>query len=231
MNDKAPSTESELVEFVHAIDVRAPDSLHRRVESLVAESRPLGRRRRTGSGRSFRLAPRLAATGAIAAALAAVAIAVGLSGGGSPTLSQSQAVALTLRPATETAPPESTRNHTELAAAVEGVSFPYWEGRLGWRSTGARTDRVGGRNVTTVFYADGHGHRIGYAIVAGSPPPRSAGGVVRSRGGTSYRLLAENGVPAVVWLRRGHLCVVSARGVSGATLLRLASWADRSSVA
>jgi hypothetical protein len=231
MNDKAPSTESELVEFVHAIDVRAPDSLHRRVESLVAESRPLGRRRRRTSGRSFRLAPRLAAAGAIAAAVAAVAIAVGLSGGGSPTLSQSQAVALTLRPATETAPPESTRNHAELAAAVEGVSFPYWEGRLGWRSTGARTDRVGGRNVTTVFYADGHGHRIGYAIVAGSPPPRSAGGVVRWRGGTSYRLLAENGVPAVVWLRRGHLCVVSARGMSGATLLRLASWADRSAVA
>ena len=111
---------------------------------------------------------------------------------------------------------------------MEGVSFPYWEGRLGWRSTGSRSDRVGGRNVTTVFYADGHGHRIGYAIVAGSPPPRSAGGVVQWRGGTPYRLLAENGVPAVVWLRRGHLCVVSARGVSGATLLRLASWAERS---
>jgi hypothetical protein len=229
MKDQAPSTEAELVEFVRAIDVRAPDSLHRRVESLVAGSRPRGRRPRAGSvGRSFRLAPRLAAAGAIAGAVAAVAIAVGLSGGGSSTLSQRQAVALTLRPATQAAPAESTINHTELAAAVEGVSFPYWEGRLGWRSTGARTDRVGGRTVRTIFYSDGRGHRIGYAIVAGSPPQRPSGGVVQWRGSTPYRLLAENGVPAVVWLRHHHLCVVSARGVSGATLLRLASWADRS---
>jgi hypothetical protein len=29
----------------------------------------------------------------------------------------------------------------------------------------------------------------------------------------------------VTWLRDGHLCVLSGRGVSGATLLRLASWA------
>ena len=46
------------------------------------------------------------------------------------------------------------------------------------------------------------------------------------RGGTPYRLLAENGVPVVSWLRDGHLCVISGRGVNGATLLRLASWDD-----
>ncbi len=46
------------------------------------------------------------------------------------------------------------------------------------------------------------------------------------RGGVSYRLLTENGVAVVTWLRDGHLCVVSGRGVSSATLLRLASWSD-----
>ena len=51
------------------------------------------------------------------------------------------------------------------------------------------------------------------------------------RDGTPYRLLTVNGTHVVTWLRDGHLCVVSGRGVNGATLLRLASWDDRRSVA
>jgi hypothetical protein len=81
--------------------------------------------------------------------------------------------------------------------------------------------------ITTVFYADGRGRRIGYAIVAGSPAPRISGGVVRWRNGTPYRLETQSGAPVVTWLRSGHLCVVSGRGVSSATLLRLASWNER----
>ena len=73
------------------------------------------------------------------------------------------------------------------------MPFPYWEERFGWRSTGARNDRIGGRAVTTVFYADGRGHRIGYAIVAGPRAPSISGGVVRWRNGTAYRLLRQNG--------------------------------------
>jgi hypothetical protein len=161
---------------------------------------------------------------------AAVVVAVS-STGGSPALSQQQAVALTRRAATLSAPAESTTNHTELAAAVDGVSFPYWGDRFGWRSTGSRSDRVGGRTVRTVFYADGRGHRVGYAIVAGSGAPRSSGGVVSWRAGTPYRLLAEHGVRVVVWLRSGHMCVLSGPGVSGATLLRLASWGEHGSIA
>ena len=41
------------------------------------------------------------------------------------------------------------------------------------------------------------------------------------------RLLTENGAAVVSWLRDDHLCVISGRGVSSATLLRLASWSDR----
>jgi hypothetical protein len=228
MTDPRPSTESELVDFVRAVDVAAPASLHRKVESLIDGARPAPRRSRAGS---FGIAPRLAAAGAVAAAAVAVAITVGSSGGGSSTLSQRDAVALTLSPATQSAPRESPSNRTALAEAVEGVSFPYWGQRLGWRTVGARRDRVGGRTVTTVFYADRRGRRVGYAIVGGSPAPRPAGGVVRWRSGTPYRLLVQNGVPAVSWLRGGHLCVVSGRGMSGATLLRLASWDAAGSVA
>ncbi|MCW2970968.1 MAG: hypothetical protein JWO23_2095, partial [Solirubrobacterales bacterium] len=38
MTEQRPSTESELVEFVRSIDVRAPDSLHREVQSLIGAS-------------------------------------------------------------------------------------------------------------------------------------------------------------------------------------------------
>ena len=138
-----------------------------------------------------------------------------------------QAAAPTLRAATLPAPPESSANHAQLAVAVDGVPFPYWEDRFGWRSTGTRSDRIDGRTVTTVFYSDAAGRRIGYAILAGTPAPRIDGGVVAWRGGVPYRLLTANGAAVVTWLRDGRLCVVSGRGVSSATLLKLASWSDR----
>jgi hypothetical protein len=237
----AESSESEIVDFIRSSDVRAPDSLHRQVESLIANRsprsarRPHGARERSaaapfGAGRS-RIGPRLAAGGAIAAALIALAVAVGLNDGGSSTLSVHDASALALRPATAAAPAESNANHRALAAAVDGVAFPYWEERFGWRSTGARTDHIDGHTVTTIFYGDSHGRRIGYAIIAGRAPSQGSGGVVAWREGTQYRLLTQNGRPVVSWLRDGHLCVVSGHGVDGATLLRLASWDDRRSVA
>jgi len=237
MTDRRPQTESELVEFVRAIDAPAPDSLHREVESLLASRSQLARRRRIAGSigsafGSFGSSQRLAAAGALAAAAAiAIAIAASSGGGASSALSLRTASALTLRPATAPAPSESMSDRAQLAVAVDGVSFPYWEERFGWRSAGARTDRVGGRSVTTVFYVDGRGSRIGYAIVGGTPAPASSGGLIAWRDKTPYRLLTENGAPVVTWLRDGHLCVVSGRDVSSATLLRLASWGDGGSVA
>jgi hypothetical protein len=231
MSEPRPRTESELVELLRSIDVRAPDDLHRKVESLIAARSPSAGRRwffqRPLRARRSGLALGLAAI----AAVVAIAVAIGLNAGGATTLSLRQASALTLRPATVPAPAESPSNNAELAAAVEGVPFPYWEERFGWRSTGARTDRLGGRAVTTVFYEDTHGRRIGYAIVAGTPAPRLTGGAVAWRSGVPYRLMSENGAPVVSWLRDGRMCVVSGRGVDSATLLRLASWNDRGSVA
>jgi hypothetical protein len=216
MTELPPRTESELLELVRSSDVRAPDSLHQQVEALIAS------RRRRG----LPPPPRLLGAIAGATAVVAVALAVALSGGGSPTISMGQAAAPTLRAATLPAPPESSAHHAQLAAAVDGVKFPYWEDRFGWRSTGARTDRVDGRAVTTVFYADSSGRRIGYAILAGTPAPRIGGGTIASRDGVPYRLLTEHGAAAVTWVRDGHLCVISGRGVSNATLLRLASWSE-----
>ncbi|MHB8234475.1 MAG: hypothetical protein ACYDHT_07465 [Solirubrobacteraceae bacterium] len=235
MTEPRAKTEAELVEQIRAIDVPAPESLHRRIDAMIAAKPSRGGVRdttRSGdrSGRPFGLAPRLAAVGAITAVVLALALAVGLSGGSS-TLSVRDASVVTLRGATAAPPAESTSNRRELTASVDGVSFPYWGGHFGWRSTGSRTDTIDGRAVTTVFYANRSGQRVGYAIASGSAPAQVSGGVVAMRDGKPYRLLTVNGVAVVTWMRNGRLCVVSGRGISGDRLLALASWDDHRSVA
>ncbi len=232
-----PADEAELIELVRSIDLPAPASLHRKVDAMIAErsgtgsARPAHARTPQGSAtRPFGLAPRLAAVGAIAAAVVALAVAFSL-GGSSSTLSVRDAAALTHLSATHPAPAENSRDRRELAATVDGVAFPYWGGHLGWHTTGSRADRIDGRTVTTIFYENSHGKRIGYSIVAGGAPSQGSGGVVSRRDGTPYRLLTIDGSPVVTWLRNGHLCVVSGRGIGGATLLRLASWDEHRSQA
>lgn len=220
-----PLNESELIEFIHAIDEPAPERVHRRTEALLA------RHARTGTGsRTLRL--RLGAVGALASVAALVVVLVlSATPGGSGSFSLQSATALTLRPATAPAPHESAVHRAQLTASVDGISFPYWGERFGWRSSGSRTDRLGGHAVKTVFYSDRAGQRIGYAIFAGTPAPRIGSGHARWRAGTEYRLSSSGGARVVTWLRGGHLCVVAGHGVSAATLLRLASWDDRGSPA
>jgi hypothetical protein len=228
MTDLRPRTEAELVELLRASDVRAPERLHRRIESMVAArsaarwrvglsvlAGPYGAR-----GTSF--ARRLGAVGALATVVAAVLV-IALAGGGGGSLSLQQATALTLASPKAPPPLESTSNRSQLMMAVQGVHFPYWEEHFGWRSTGQRTDHVGGRTVTTVFYANRRGQQIGYAIVAGTPAPRMTGGVLTWN---RYRVFTVQGAHVITWKRSGRLCVLSGRGVDRATLLRLASWGE-----
>lgn len=208
-----------------AATVKAPESLHRRVHEMVADAQT---RTPTRRRRGWTMPARhLAVAGASALAVGAV-LAVTLSGGGGGgALTPQAAAALALGSATHPAPGESAGNRSELTASVGGVAFPYWKERFGWRSAGARTDRVGGRSVTTVFYSNAQGRRIGYAIASGRAPAVSGGTVVR-RWGVSYRVLGQDGATMVTWQRGGHLCVVAGRGVSARTLLNLASWGSRS---
>lgn len=230
MTDMPSNIEDEqerIAELVRSFDAPAPQSLHRRIDSLVADHRDSRQARRyLGQRLSF---PVLSGVGAIAVvAVIVLAIAFGSGGGsGAAALTVGQTVAPTLRAATLPAPRESLTRHAQLDAAVDGVPFPYWGERFGWHSTGARADRIDGRAVTTVFYANSGGQRVGYAIFAGAPMSKR-GGAVTWRDGVSYRLFNENGVAVVTWLRDGHLCVVSGRGVSSATLLSLASWREGS---
>jgi hypothetical protein len=169
-------------------------------------------------------ARRLALAGAAALAAAGAVLAVTLpGGGGGAALTPTAAAALALGPATLPPPRESASNRAELAASVGGAAFPYWKERFGWRGSGARSDTLGGRAVTTVFYSNPSGQRIGYAIVAG-PAPSPGSGTVVERWGIPYRLSAHDGANVIVWRRGGHLCVMAGRGVSPQTLLSLASW-------
>jgi hypothetical protein len=226
MPSNVEDDQQRIAKLVRSFDAPAPQSLHQRIDSLVAGHED-HRHARRYLGQRLSL-PVLTGVGAIAVVAAIVlAIAFNSSGGssGAAALTVGQTIAPTLRAATLPAPRESLTRHAQLDAAVDGVPFPYWGERFGWHSTGARAGRIDGRTVTTVFYANSGGQRVGYAIFAGAPMPKT-GGVVTWRGGVSYRLFDEHGVAVVTWLRNGHLCVVAGRGVSSATLLRLASWSE-----
>lgn len=227
MSERVPNTESELVRFVRAIDVRAPQDLHGRIEALVTErSAPSGEgARAAGSAAGPSWLPRRVGAAAIAAAIVLVALVVALtSTGGSTAVSTGRAYALTQGIAAMRAPqPDPSADGAGLAARVEDVAFPNWEARYGWRSAGERIGRVGGRAVTTVFYETYGGRRIGYAIVAGTPAPSIGGGMVRRVDGASYRVSSVNGGHIVTWLRNGRLCVIGGADVSAGTLVALAS--------
>ena len=52
MSDPRPTPEDELIERIRSIDVRAPESLHRKVESMIADkTRGLAKAARSASGR------------------------------------------------------------------------------------------------------------------------------------------------------------------------------------
>lgn len=226
MSEEPRPTETDIAAL--AATVRAPEALHERVREMVDAA--VERERQAKRSRALRI-PRLRLVG-VTATLAAIAAAIALvvAGGGSGTPALQQAMALALSPARMTAPSESKLHSSQLDIAVEGVAFPYWEERFGWRSSGARIDRLADRSVTTVFYSDAAGRRIGYAIVSGRAWA-SRGGTVIWRTGVPYRLLTRDGAEVVTWPRDGRLCVIAGRGMSSTTLLRLASWGAKPSAA
>ncbi len=221
MNEPRPRDETELSELISSIDVPAPAGLHERVEALIDEAHA-GRSPVARHPLAFRLGG-----GTLAVAVVVVAILVALGGSSPEGLGVQQTAALALSGATMPAPAENPSARQQLSAAVEGIPFPYWREKFGWRSTGSRLDHRDGRAIQTVFYSDASGKRVGYAIVGGSPAPSAGAGEVRWLGGTPYHLTRLGGAGVVSWIRDGHLCVVSGRGVSPERLLALASWQER----
>jgi len=196
--------EQAIVRALHsaATTERAPARLRERLERQRLE----GRRARSGWGLPW-LGSR--AWSAVAATtLAAVAAAALLIPGGTPGApSISAAAALASRGSTLTAPgPDPTAPYL-LSARVENLHFPNWEEqRAGWAAVGARTDRLGNRDVTTVYYKRGH-QTVAYSIVS-SPELASTG----------VRTFMHNGRTVFTWRESGHTCLLSGVGVPASTL-------------
>ena len=203
----------------HAAAVEAPAGLRARIEAERARRQAPARRSR------FVWWGGLAGATALAVALALVISLPGNPGG--PTVAE--AATLVTLPATEPAPPREPGSVTLLARSVEGVPYPNWAVKFGWRATGARVDRIDGRDATTVFY-EKKGRRIGYTIVTGKPLPEPEYAPRVRREGTWIKLFRSEGHPAVTWLRGGHTCILGGPGVRHATLTKLAAWDGRGTV-
>lgn len=222
--ERSPELAARLAEQRRAVaavrgaaeSVTAPADLRARIPSAAqARVRPARRRRYAWAG------------GVAVAAVAALALVLALPDNvpGGPTVAEAAVVAT--RPAAEPAP--HAAGPTLLARDVEGVTFPNWTRKFGWKAVGSRVDTLEGRTVTTVFY-EKHGRRVGYAIVAGSAlkDPKNANTVRRE--GTKLRLLTLDGRRVVTWQRRHHTCILSGGGVGTATLTKLAAWKGRGTI-
>jgi hypothetical protein len=196
---------------LRGLNLQAPASLRAR---LVAEAPGPSR----GSARR-----RLALGGALAGAAAAAVLAVVLvlaGGPGSPTVVEGARLAE--RPSTGAVAIDPS-NPKLLAANVEGVPFPNWSRKFGWRQAGIRSDGLGDREARTVLYEHA-GKRIAYTIVSGDGIAAPSDATITKRNGVNLHSLSDRGRRVVTWWRDGRTCVLSASNVGNRELLKLASW-------
>jgi hypothetical protein len=193
---------------VRALEVRAPAALRARVEAERAAAAAPRRRVRFGAALAG------------AAAVVVLALALTLPGGaGGPSVVE--AAELSTREPTDPAPRPA--GPKVLAASNEGLPFPDWAERFGWRASGERRDEIDGREAVTVFY-EKEGARVAYTIVSGEALERPADADAARRADTQLRVLEEDGRTVVTWERDGHTCVLSGAGTPTAKLLDLAAW-------
>ena len=187
--------------------------------SLAASVATQARDARGGRKRS--LMPRLMLGGVAAAAASAILLVLVLGGGtGGPTVAD--AAELAGLPASGPAPQRVDGHPNRLNAEVEGVWFPDFARRYGWRAGGVRHDRIDGRDATVVYYRRS-GQEIAYVIVSGGSLPNPSAVSETVRRGVEYGGFSSQGHPAVTWERVGHTCVLTG-AASDAELLTLASW-------
>jgi hypothetical protein len=207
-SDREAADERRIAELLSAAEAPAPATLHAFTAQLVAERQP--------KARSPRVRRRIIIIDSLALGAAAVAVVLGLifaAGTTAPTAVRAARIAL-----------DSASGATPraLVAAGTSITFPDWSAR-GWPTSGTRSDRLGGRTVTTEYYrayqAPG---AIGYAIVSGAPVSWGESGRMVSRRHGDYLLLDSGGAHIVAWVQGGHTCVLASRTASDSMLLRFA---------
>jgi hypothetical protein len=210
----ARAREGEALIAAAVADVQAPQSLREAIErdrQRAAARVPFWRRHRWI----------LAASGA-AAALAVVASVLSIGGGpAEPSLTDVYAAAH-LAP-TEAAPGPAGGDPPVLAAKVDNIDFPDWQEKFGWKAVGQRDDTVADRPVTTVFYRNPDGAKLGYAIVSGDALEGDPSGQTVTRGDNTYHVAHEGERTTVTWTQDGQTCVITtASPVPPANLVDLA---------
>lgn len=208
-----PDEPHRLGELIGSRRVAAPERLRQKVAEM--QERPP--KRRWGPALALGLLA-LAATAILASAL--------LLGGrgdeeGEPT-AVAQAAAASLRPPLRPAPLLRSGRPGLLDVEADGLRFPDWAPRFGFRAAGVRVDSVAGRRVISVLYVRGQ-TRLGYAIAARPALPLPTRATVRVREGTKYRALTSAGRNVLTWTREGRTCVLAARGLGAGALLGLAT--------
>jgi hypothetical protein len=186
-------------------DVHAPQSLREAVE------RDRTRAAKTARAPFWRRHSRrlTAATGAIAA-LAAVAIALDSGTENATEPSQAKVQATARLDPTGPAPASIGGTPPVVDVKVGAHDFPDWTKKFGWKATGRRQDDLSGRTVTTVFYRNSKGARLGYAIVDGAPLGDPAPGRRLTRDGNAYNVVRTDRQTTITWTEKGHTCVIVA---------------------
>jgi hypothetical protein len=202
----------------------APPALRWRIESELSRARE---RREARSPLLRRLAP----AGAIAVAMAALALVLStLFGSQNPSVLEVHG--LLARGPEAPAPRTVPGAKNELAAQVDGVSFPNLQLKPGfdWRAVGQRSDELDGRTTRTVFY-EHEGHTVAYTIVSGRPLGIPATAEPRRRNGVDVRLLRDqHGHDVAVFERGGRTCVISGHVERRSSLVRLATWSGHGQI-
>lgn len=197
---------------IRAADVRAPLSLRERLEDQRRRAAPAARRRRIIVGGGL-----AGAAGAVALTLALV-----LPGDvpGGPSLVQAARLS-TLAP---TGPPPTPKpgNPGLLNISSGSVTFPDWKD-IEWPASGMRTDQLGDRSITTVFYVR-EGRTVGYSIVAGRRLRVPAATTDEVVGDTRYHLFQAGRLRVVTWVRDGQTCVLTGRTTKPEILFKLAAY-------
>jgi hypothetical protein len=209
----ARAREGEALIAAAVAGVQAPQSLR---EAIERERERAARRAAAPFWRRHRLG--LASAGAAAVALALVAIV--LQTGGNPAEPSLAQVSTTARlGATDAAPRAIGGTPPDLDARVDGLVYPDWEASFGWKAVGRRDDTLSGRPVTTVFYRNAEGARLGYAVVSGDTLGAEPSGRQVTREGKNYFVASARGRTIVTWTQEGHTCVINAPSKVPATRL------------
>jgi hypothetical protein len=185
--------------------------------------------RRRSAGRAATRGRRRVGGALAAAAVVSLALILVLPGAFSEGPSVADTATLAEKRPTQAAPGTVPGTPQLLRAAVDGVAFPNYAAKFGWKPVGVRQDRPSGRDATTVSYEKG-GRTIGYTIVSGDAldPPSDA--VSTTRGGVEFRSFRDDGRTVVTWERDARTCVLSGKAVRPAVLLMLADWRGKGTI-